>query len=104
MLVEAVTSICSAEEGARQKRLLAEHKAREAIEAAENVGAEAVARTIARAGSEIAHLTHATDKKVTEEARELASKTANRQAALRARAERRLDDAVQFIFERIVNV
>jgi hypothetical protein len=78
-------------------------KARESIDEAENAGKAKVASTIARAESEIAHLIRASDQKATEQAKELASKTANRQATLRARAERRLDDA-ELIIERIVSV
>jgi len=99
---EAIESICAAEEEARQRILLEQQKAHDAIEDAEKLGAATVAGTLARAESEIAHLTRISDKKVTEDAKELASRTANRQAALRARAERRLDAAVQLIVERIV--
>jgi len=104
MSLEAIKSIGQAEDGARQARLLAQQKARESIEAAEKAGKEAVASTLARAESEIAELKRTSDRNAAEQAQELASKTANRQATLRARAEGRLQKAAQLIVERIVNV
>ena len=104
MSLEAMMSICEAEDEARQKTLLAHEKAQEEIAEAEKDGKAAVAKTIARAKSEIEHLTRAADHKATEQAKELASKTANRQATLRARAERRVDDAARLIVERIVKI
>ena len=73
-----------------------------AIEAAKEAGADAITKTLARAETEIAHFTRVTDKKATERAKELASKTANRRAALHARAQGRMDSAVSLIVERIV--
>ena len=102
MSLEAVRLICGAEEEARQAKFLALKSARESIEEAQRAGEDAVARSLALAETEVAHLIRACDKKATEQARELASKTANRQATLRARAERRLDDTVKLIIERIV--
>ena len=104
MLTEAIKVVCEAEEEARREKTLAQRNGRETIEEADLEGKKAVARTIARAESEIAHLIRSADQKATEQAKELASKTANRQATLRARAERRLENAAQLIFERIVNV
>jgi V/A-type H+-transporting ATPase subunit G/H len=104
LLVEAIKAICIAEEETQQEKLLARTKADEEIGEAENAGKNAIASTIDRAESEIAHLIRMSDQKATEQAKELASKTANRQATQRARAERRLDDAAQLIVERIVKV
>ena len=102
MLSEALECICAAEEEAKQRLREAHQKALESIGSAENAGEKTVAKTLERAESEIAHLTRSTEIKVTEEARELASKTANRQATIRARAERRLEASVKYIVERIV--
>ena len=102
MSLNMITAICKAEEDARRAILLTEGRAQAAIEEARIAGAETVAATIARANSEIACLMHASDQKATEEARELASSTANRLATMRARAERRLDSAARQIVERIV--
>jgi len=96
--------IRAAEEEALQAQQHAQEKAQKVIEDAQKAGEETVALTLARAQSEIAHLVRTLDHKATEDARKLASTTANRQATLRARAERRLDEAVQLIVERIVIV
>ena len=104
LLVEAMKGICAAERDAHAKVRAAQRSAQEAFESAKQAGDEALERTLIRAKSEIAHLIRASDKKATEDARELASKTANKQAALHARAERRLDAAAQLIVERIVKL
>jgi len=101
--LEAIKSISAAEDEARQAKLIAQQKAREMIEAADNTGKEIVASAISRAESEIALLKRTADQKAAEQAVELASKTANRQAMLRARAELRMDNAAQLIVERIVS-
>ena len=104
MFLEAIIAISQAEHEASRAISLAQENADKAIEAAQTSGKDTVASTIARAEAEIAHLTRAMDQKAMEEAKELASTTANRQATLRARAERRLDEAAMLIVERIVNV
>ena len=104
MPLEAIKSICLAEEGARQATFYTRQNAQEAIDKTLKAGQDAVARSLALADNEIVHLTRSIDKRATEQALELASKTANRQATLRARAERRLDAAVALIVERIVKV
>ena len=96
-------SIITAEEEARLSIAIAERNARQSVEEATQAGKDSVDSTLARAGSEIAHLKRYADQKAASQAVELASSTANRQATLRARAERRLDDAAQMIVERILN-
>jgi V/A-type H+-transporting ATPase subunit G/H len=104
LLLEALKAICTAEEESQQEILLAQEKADEEVGEADHAGKKAIASTIDRAESEIAHLIRTSDQKATEQAKELASKTANRKATQRARAERRLDDAASLIVERIVKV
>ena len=103
MLQDALRLICEAEAEAWDRIAKARQDAADAASQADIAGKAAIERTLARAESEIAHLTRAAEKKVTEDALELASKTANRQATIRARGERRLEDAARFIVERIVN-
>lgn len=103
MCLEALKSVKTAEEEARLTIAIAQRNAAQMIEEASQAGKESVASTLSRAESEISHLRHYADKKAAEQAMELASTTANRQAALRARAERRLDAAAQLIVERILN-
>jgi hypothetical protein len=73
------------------------------IDKATKAGEEVVATTLVRAETEITHLRRKADQKAAEEAADLASTTANRQAALHARAERRMDSAAQLIIERMRN-
>lgn len=103
MLPDTLKIIYAAEEEARIAILSAHEDAQTAIEAEQLAGAENIASTLARAQSEIAQLSRSMDQKATEEAIELASTTANRQATLHARAERRLEAAAMLIVERIVN-
>jgi len=103
MSLKMISVISQAEEEARQAILITDKKAREAIDEARIAGEETVSATLARADSEIAHMMRVSDHKATEEAKELASATANRLATMRARAERRLDAAARQIVERIVS-
>lgn len=101
MCLEEIMNICSVEDDARQAKQLARQKAGDAVDITTKAGEDTVAATIARAESEIAHLRRVSDQKAADEAEELASTTANRQATMRARAERRLETAAQLIVERI---
>ena len=104
MSMEAIKNIREAEDEARQAKLNAQQNARDKIEAANKAGKESIDSALSRAESEIAHIKRSVDQKAMEQAVELESTTANRQAALRARVESRMDTAVQLIIERIVNV
>jgi len=101
MCYEAIISVKAAEDEARQAKSLARRQSQEEIETAQRIGEGTVAATLTRAESEIAHLKHLADQKAAEQAVDLASTTANRQATLRARAERRLDSTAALIVERI---
>ena len=102
MSLDAIKTISDAEDKARLAILAARRDAALAIEQVEKEGQETVSATVARAKNEIAHLMRASDAKAAEDAKELVSNTANRRAALRARAESRLDKAAEVILERIV--
>ena len=104
MSLEAIKSISAAEDEARQAKNRAQQKSEEAIEEAERTGKDSVSSVVKRAESEIASLIRSADQEAAEQAIELASTTANRQATLRARAEGRIDKAAMLIVERIVNV
>ena len=103
MPLDAIISIRAAEDEAVKAKLDSQQKAQDAIDAADKSGEEAVAATLARAEAEIAAFKRAADQMAESQAIELASSTANRQATLRARAERRLDSAASLIVERIVD-
>ena len=104
MPADAIKSIGAAEEEARQACIRAREKAAQSVAEAEKAGRSAVASTLVRVESEIADLKRLSEQKATEQAVELASKSANRQATLRARAEARLPKAAALIVERILNV
>ena len=53
--------------------------------------------------AELAELRSKSDEKAKEDALELASDTENRKAAMRARADARMDKAAALIVERVVN-
>ena len=55
------------------------------------------------AAAELAELRAKSDEKAKEDARQLASDTENRKAAMRARADARLEKAAALIVERVVN-
>jgi len=94
--------ICAVEDESRQAILSAKQEARTAMNEVHTSGKESIVSTKERAKSEIAHLLKASDKKATEQAKELASATATKLATGRARAEKRIDDAANFVVERIV--
>lgn len=56
-----------------------------------------------KAAAELAELRSKSDEKAKEDALELASDTENRKAAMRARADARLEKAAALIVERVVN-
>ena len=103
MSYEALKLVITTENEAQQDKLAMQEKVQFAINETIKAGEEAVAATLARAEVEVSHLFQATGQKATEEAKILASKTANKQATQRARAERLLDTAANFVYERIVN-
>ena len=103
MSYEALKLVISTENEARQDKKAMQEKVQLAIDETIKAGEDAVAATLARAEVEATHLFQATGQKATEEAKALASKTANRQATQRARAERLLETAAEFVYERIVN-
>ena len=104
MLAESLKYILASEYEANQLKLIVLNKSKETIEQAIKDGEESVERTLARAKIELEQLQKSSDRKAMEAAAELASNTANRIAAMRARAEKRMDIAAQRIFERIISV
>lgn len=104
MSLDMLKIVCAAEDESRQAVLFAKQNAQNAINEVHNAGKESIVSTKQRAKTEIAHLLRASDQKATEQAKELASVTATKLATGRARAEKRLEDAANFIVERIVNI
>ncbi len=104
MSLEALDAIALAEEKARQIRAAAEQEAGKLLEQAKAAGEIAVAAAEARADSEVKELMRRADEKAREDAQVLASNTRNRRAAMKARAERKTEQAVDMVMEGIVKV
>ena len=102
MSLEALDTIALAEEKARQIRAAAGTEAKKSLKEAEDAVTVMLAAADGRAADEIRELMHKADEKAKEDAAALASATRNRQAAMRARAERRMDAVADKIVERIV--
>ena len=102
MSLEALDTIALAEEKARQIRAAAGTEAKKSLQAAEDAVAAMVAAAEDRAETEIRELTRRADEKAKEEAVSLAASTRNREATMRARAGRKLEQVADGIVERIV--
>ena len=103
MSLEALDTIALAEEKARQIRAAAAAEAKRTIQEAEQVVTVMMAAADGKAEGEIKDLIRKADEKAKEDAGVLASNTRNRQAAMKARAEKKMDEVVGKIVERIVN-
>ena len=103
MSFEAITAISEAEENAKRMKAEALAAAKAAEAAAQAEGRAAVEAAEKKAAAELAELRSKSDEKAKEDARQLASDTENRKAAMRARADARLEKAAALIVERVVN-
>ncbi len=102
MSLEALDTIALAEEKARQIRAAAGTEAKKALQAAEDAVAAMIAEADDRAEAEIREMTRKADEKAKEDAVALATSTRNREATMRARADRKMDQVADGIVERIV--
>lgn len=102
MSLEAMDAIALAEEKARQIKLSAAQDAKKSLQAAEAAAQIALQAAEAKADAEVKELQRKADEKATESAQVLASNTRNRRAAMKARADRKMDEAVSLVVERIV--
>lgn len=100
---EAIAAITGTEEKVRQMKSDALAEAKRSAAQAQALGEEAIASAIKKADAEIAELMKKAEEKATADASELAQSNENRKAAMRARADVRLDKAAELIVERIVN-
>ena len=102
MSFEAINSVVQAENEAKAAVAAAEAKARQMISDAQAAGKAAVEAAGDKADSAISELRRKADEEAMGKASELQSDVENRKAALRARAEARLDRAASLVVERIV--
>jgi len=103
MSFEAIVNIAAAEEKAKAMLAEAEAKARQMVSDAENEGKAAVEAACFKADDEVAELRKQADEKAAADAKELVSGNENKKAAMRAKAEARLEKAAALVVERIVN-
>lgn len=103
MSLEALDTIALAEEKARQIRAAAVTEAKRSVQEAEDAVTVMIAAADGKAEDELKELIRKADEKAKEDAGVLASNTRNKEAAMRAKAERRMDEVVDGIVERIVN-
>ncbi|MCD7749435.1 MAG: hypothetical protein LUH42_05245 [Oscillospiraceae bacterium] len=103
MSLEALDTIALAEEKARQIRAAAVTEAKKTVQEAEDAVTVMIAAADGKAEDELKELTRKADEKAKEDANALASNTRNKEAAMKAKADRRMDEVVDGIVERIVN-
>lgn len=102
MSLDAIKSIASAEEQAQQDIAAAKREAEKSVAAAREAGDAVIAKAKDRADGEISALMKATERKAAENAAELMENTANKCAAITARAENRMDEAASLIVRRVI--
>ena len=103
MSFEAITSITEAEAQAKAAVVQAEAKARQMLSDAETAGKTAVEAAASKAKSELVELRRQSDERAVQAANGLSVELENKKAALRAKAEAKLDQAAKLVVERIVN-
>lgn len=103
MSLEAIVSITKAEEHIKQMKADAAAEAKRMLAEARENGEAAVAAALKKAETEIAELTKKAEDKAKADATELAQSNENKKAAMRAKADAKLDKAAELIVERIVN-
>lgn len=103
MSFEAMDAITAAEREAKKVIAEAEAKARQMIADAESAGKAALTAANEKAERELAELKKQADGKAISDANALSGDTENKKAALRAKAEARIDQAAKLVVERIVN-
>ena len=103
MSFEAIETLNGVEERVKRMRAEAAAEAKQNAVNARKKGEQIVAEAIANADKEVREQLHLADEKAKAAARALAENNENRKAALRARADSRMDSASAFVVERIVN-
>ena len=102
MYVESIVSISETEERVRRMKAEAAAAAKRSLAEARAKGEQLVADSIREAEAELADMGRAADEAAIESARELAKSGEAKKTSMRERAEKRMDEAVALIVERIV--
>jgi len=100
---DAIETLNGVEERVKRMRADAAAEAKQNAANARKKGEQLVAEAIANADREVKEQLRLADEKARTAARALADNNENRKAALRARADARMDSASAFVVERIVN-
>ncbi len=103
MSFEAISSITQAEAQAKATLTGAEARAKQLMADAESAGKLAVEAACTRAETELSELGRQVDEKAKAQAEKISAELENQKAALRAKAEGKLDQAAALVVERIVN-
>lgn len=102
MYIDSIVSVSEAEERVRRMKAEAAANARKRVAEAAAAGEAMVAEALKKAEAEIAEMGRAADAEAMASARSLADNGETKKAVMRARAEKRMPDAVALIVERIV--
>ena len=103
MSMEAMESLCRAEEAAQERKAKAIAEAKRAVAKAEEEGRAALEQLAGKVAAELKARSEIAHAKAEAEVKAIIEETQNEKNALRAEAERRLDKAAEYIVERIVN-
>jgi len=103
MSQEAIQTVENAQETARQRRQEAVAAAKQAVEDAVLAGEARVRAAVEKAEAECADMMREAETGAVKAVQDMASNTENKKAAIRARAEKAMDRAVDLITERIVS-
>ena len=102
MYIESIVSISETEEKARKMKAEAALAAKKRVADARVKGEAMVAESAAKAESVVADMGKAAEETSLATAKEMAGSSETKKAVMRARAEKRMDEAVALIVERIV--
>ncbi len=103
MYLESIVSVSETETRMRQMKADAAVAAKKRVAEAKSAGEAMVAQAVKQAEAELLQLQHSADETAKDAARVLADSNETKKAVMRARAENRMDKAVELIVERIVN-
>ena len=102
MYIESIVSVSETEERAKKMKADAAISARKRVAEAHSRGEAMVAQAVKKAEAEIMEMGRAADEQAMASARDLADNGETKKAVMRARAEKRMAEAVALIVERIV--
>lgn len=103
MYLESIVSVSNAEEQMRQQKADAAAAAKKRVADAKAAGETLIVEAEKKAELELAELRTQADAQANDVAKSLAESNETKKAVMRARAENRMDKAVELIVERIVN-